>query len=92
MPLSCLVSNRLAENTLVCLVQDKESELDKMYSRGIDPSMADPTQCHSHPDAPSEWPRQPEVQAYVQKVSRKTLWTVMAGMKSVHAPLSGPCN
>ena len=59
------------------LVQDKESELDKMYSRGIDPSMADPTQCHSHPDAPSEWPRQPEVQAYVQKVSREAVVTVV---------------
>ena len=42
--------------------------MDDMYSRGIDPSMADPSKCHSHPDVPPQWPPQPKVQAYVQTV------------------------
>lgn len=42
--------------------------MDDMYSRGIDPNMADPSKCHSHPDVPPQWPPQPKVQAYVQRV------------------------
>lgn len=50
------------------LVQETESELDHILSRGIDPSMLDPTQCHSHPEAPQEWPSRPELCKYVQQV------------------------
>ncbi len=49
-------------------MQDEQSHMDEMYSRGIDPTMADPTKCHSHPDVPTEWPAKPQVQDYVQKV------------------------
>ncbi len=49
-------------------MQDEQSHMDAMYSRGIDPNMADPTKCHSHPDVPPEWPAKPQVQDYVQKV------------------------
>ena len=49
-------------------MQEEMSQMDDMYSRGIDPNMADPSKCHSHPDVPPQWPPQPNVQAYVQKV------------------------
>lgn len=65
-------------------MQDVQSHMDEMYSRGIDPNMADPTKCHSHPDVPPQWPAQPQVKAYVQKVClhhccnrRVLLWTCM---------------
>ena len=54
-------------------MQEKESEMDQMYSRGIDPILADPSKCHSHPDAPPEWPPQHQVQAYAQKVLQSWL-------------------
>ncbi|GLJ19812.1 hypothetical protein SUGI_0358950 [Cryptomeria japonica] len=34
----------------------EESELDTIYSRGIDPNVLDPSHCHSHPVIPSTWP------------------------------------
>lgn len=34
-------------------------------SRGIDPDVADPQRCHSHPDVPDTWPSRAELQAYV---------------------------
>ena len=49
-------------------LQEEMSQMDDTYSRGIDPNMADPSKCHSHPDVPPQWPPQPKVQAYVQQV------------------------
>jgi len=37
---------------------------DELFSRGIDPDVDDPTQCHSHPDVPDTWPALDEVLAY----------------------------
>ncbi len=59
------------------ILQDEQSHMDEMYSRGIDPNMADPTKCHSHPDVPPQWPAQPQVQAYVQKVPVSYLWLLI---------------
>lgn len=39
--------------------------MDEMMSRGIDPDVADPTHCHSHPDVPDQWPSRQELRAYV---------------------------
>lgn len=54
--------------TRVLDLQGEMSKMDDMYSRGIDPNMADPSKCHSHPDVPPQWPPQLKVQAYVQTV------------------------
>ena len=64
----CLLSGCSAGAARLLLVQEKESELDHILSRGIDPSMIDPTQCHSHPKAPQQWPSKPELCKYVQQV------------------------
>jgi ergothioneine biosynthesis protein EgtB len=37
---------------------------DELFSRGIDPDVDDPTQCHAHPDVPDTWPALDEVFAY----------------------------
>ena len=37
---------------------------DELFSRGIDPDVDDPTQCHVHPDVPDTWPALDEVFAY----------------------------
>ena len=34
---------------------------DELFSRGIDPDVDDPTQCHAHPDVPDTWPALDEV-------------------------------
>jgi hypothetical protein len=39
--------------------------MDEMMSRGIDPDVADPTHCHSHPDVPDKWPSRQELRVYV---------------------------
>ena len=58
-------SARLARcyKTTFCTVP--QSRMDEMMSRGIDPDVADPTHCHSHPDVPDKWPSRQELCAYV---------------------------
>ncbi|KAK2078002.1 hypothetical protein QBZ16_003870 [Prototheca wickerhamii] len=58
------------------------SALDETYSRGIDPSVADPTRCHAHPAPPPEWPGREEVTAYVRGVRKELL---EAGDLDAHA-------
>src|SRR5215470_468187 len=41
---------------------------DELFSRGIDPDVDDPTQCHAHPDVPDSWPALDEVLAYRDRV------------------------
>lgn len=55
---------------LVCWVQ---SGMDEMMSRGIDPDVANPDECHSHPDVPDAWPSQRELHAYVAETRQKIL-------------------
>ena len=43
---------------------------DELFSRGIDPDVDDPTQCHAHPDVPDAWPPLAEVLAYRHQVRR----------------------
>ncbi|CAI5490071.1 unnamed protein product [Closterium sp. Naga37s-1] len=52
--------------------------LDTMFSRGIDPLLLDPSQCHAHPDVPLTWPSQAEIQAYVRDARRE----IMAAMQA----------
>uniref|UniRef100_A0A0D6QRR4 Sulfatase-modifying factor enzyme domain-containing protein n=1 Tax=Araucaria cunninghamii TaxID=56994 RepID=A0A0D6QRR4_ARACU len=46
---------------------EEESEMDTMFSRGMDPNVLDPSQCHSHPQVPSKWPSKEVVINYVAK-------------------------
>lgn len=39
-----------------------------MFSRGIDPDVCDPSQCHHHPEAPEIWPGKDEIINYVNEV------------------------
>jgi len=56
------------------------SAMDIMFSRGIDPNVVDPTQCHSHPEVPPEWPSREEIEAYVQKM-RATILSALSRNK-----------
>lgn len=58
------------------------SALDETFSRGIDPSVADPTRCHAHPAPPPQWPGREEVTAYVRGVRKELL---EAGDLDAHA-------
>ncbi|GLJ39980.1 hypothetical protein SUGI_0817940 [Cryptomeria japonica] len=49
------------------IANQEESELDTIFSRGIDPNVLDPSQCHSHPVIPSTWPSKEVVIDYVRK-------------------------
>ena len=42
--------------------------MDVMLSRGIDPDVADPSKCHSHPEVPTRWPSRAELQRYSDSV------------------------
>lgn len=52
------------------------SSWDETFSRGIDPDVANPSKCHSHPDAPTEWPSKDKILAYVSMV-RTGLYEVL---------------
>ena len=49
---------------------EEQSQWDDMFSRGIDPDVSDPTQCHSHPEAPQQWPHKEKVIQYTLQVSK----------------------
>jgi len=48
--------------------EEETGGYDVMFSRGIDPDVADPSKCHSHPEAPQKWPTQSQILQYVQQV------------------------
>ena len=41
---------------------------DEIFSRGIDPDVDDPAQCHDHPEVPDLWPAVEDVLAYRDRV------------------------
>ena len=55
------------------------SELDAILSRGMDPLVLDPSQCHSHPPAPPAWPSRRELEAYAAAVRQQALAAVCRG-------------
>ena len=57
-------------------VQDPPSQLDTLFSRGMDPLVADPSSCHAHPAVPDRWPSRQEVESYVAGVRRRLLAAV----------------
>ena len=63
---------------LKLLARDSASVTDVMFSRGIDPNVVDPTECHAHPEVPREWPSRGEIERYVTQTRTKVL-TALAG-------------
>ncbi|CAM6124876.1 unnamed protein product [Calypogeia fissa] len=61
--------------------EEPASDLDTMFSRGIDPGVLDPTQCHEHPEIPAEWPKKEEIMAYVRANREKVLQSLATDMK-----------
>lgn len=47
------------------------SSYSKIFQRGIDPDVDDPTQCHAHSANPSVWPDLAEILSYTQAVRQK---------------------
>ncbi|TPX65133.1 hypothetical protein SpCBS45565_g05383 [Spizellomyces sp. 'palustris'] len=43
----------------------------RIFERGIDPDMDDPTICHPHSEVPDEWPPVEQVQAYKERVRER---------------------
>ncbi|KAL4447235.1 hypothetical protein ABPG77_007268 [Micractinium sp. CCAP 211/92] len=58
---------------LKLLPNKRPSELDHLFSRGIDPLVQDPSRCHDHPATPQCWPNRAQVEAYVASVRREVL-------------------
>jgi ergothioneine biosynthesis protein EgtB len=51
---------------------------DEMFSRGIDPDVDHPEQCHEHPAVPERWPDVDEVLAYRDRVRAAVLGSIDA--------------
>ena len=43
----------------------------KIFERGIDPDVEDPTKCHDHSEVPESWPPLPEILQYQQTVRKR---------------------
>ena len=54
------------------------SAMETLFSRGIDPSVLDPSMCHSHPDVPEEWPSREAIVTF----AAKTRDIILAGVIS----------
>ncbi|KAL2642755.1 hypothetical protein R1flu_010342 [Riccia fluitans] len=54
-------------------------KFDIMFSRGIDPHVLDPSQCHSHPQVPPTWPERDEIFSYVNATRDKILKSLQKG-------------
>ena len=50
-----------------------DARLDKIFDRGIDPDVDDPTRCHPHPEVPDAWPDVDDVLAYRDRVRSEIL-------------------
>lgn len=75
---------------LKALPQDAVSKLDEMFSRGIDPDVLNPSQCHAHPDAPKQWPTKQEILFYsrqVRQVLQEAMRADRADMRGIYLAL-----
>lgn len=59
------------------------SPMDEMFSRGIDPNVVDPSQCHSHPDTPDHWPTKEELLNYVSSIRKDIRNTLISSSNLV---------
>lgn len=53
------------------------SVYDKLFVRGMDPDVEDPSECHDHPAPPPQWPSWDEVQSYKSDVRSRVRFLVM---------------
>ena len=65
-------------------------EYERIFSRGIDPIVEDPSQCHSHSVIPSAWPAVADILQYKERV-RERVKRLYAGLNETLArhPLLG---
>ncbi|KAL2621691.1 hypothetical protein R1flu_001896 [Riccia fluitans] len=59
--------------------EEPVEKFDIMFSRGIDPHVLDPSQCHSHPQVPPTWPERDEISSYVNATRDKILKALQKG-------------
>lgn len=45
----------------------------KIFERGIDPDVEDPTKCHAHSEIPDEWPPFEEIKVFQDRVRERTI-------------------
>lgn len=72
-----------ASNSLLSTVHPRPKTndyFDELFSRGIDPDVDDPTQCHDHPDAPPVWPTWSAVVEYTDVVRKQIRECVGQGL------------
>lgn len=58
--------------------EEAGSDMETMFSRGIDPIVTDPSRCHSHPETPPEWPSKEETISFVSATRQK----ILSGVRS----------
>ncbi|OAE24418.1 hypothetical protein AXG93_4530s1200 [Marchantia polymorpha subsp. ruderalis] len=76
----CFYYGHLAAFAKLKLFADEPAEdIDIMFSRGMDPLILDPSQCHSRPETPAEWPSRDQIVAYVSATRKKILKALHAG-------------
>ncbi|KAG6541861.1 hypothetical protein Mapa_016689 [Marchantia paleacea] len=64
---------------LKIFADEPAEDKDIMFSRGIDPLILDPSQCHNHPETPAEWPARDQIVAYASATRKKILKALHAG-------------
>ncbi|KAF9253346.1 hypothetical protein DTO013E5_266 [Penicillium roqueforti] len=58
------------------------SHYKRIFERGIDPDVEDPSQCHVHSETPDEWPPLDEILDYQEKVRTRALTILQEGYAS----------
>ncbi|KAL3696043.1 hypothetical protein R1sor_010119 [Riccia sorocarpa] len=59
--------------------EEPVGEFDCMFSRGVDPNVLDPSECHSHPAVPEQWPERDAIVSYARANRTKVLEAVRRG-------------
>lgn len=62
--------------------ENEASELDNVFSRGIDPDVLEPSHCHGHPPVPSNWPSKETLINYVRRTRMMILKEIAKGKVS----------
>lgn len=61
------------------------STYSRIFQRGIDPDVDDPTHCHAHSEVPENWPALPDILEYTTNVRRRTTELYSQG-SAAHQP------
>ncbi|EFJ28475.1 hypothetical protein SELMODRAFT_441187 [Selaginella moellendorffii] len=61
----CFYYGHVTAFTIIKLLKDEsDTGLNRVFSRGIDPFMLDPSRCHKHPETPAQWPDKETLRKY----------------------------